>query len=55
MSVRRRRLRIFDDDVEVAIVVEGARVNQLELRIELAPSQISSTSCAYGNGCCGDL
>ena len=35
-NVRRRRLRVFGDDVEVAIGVEDAGVEQLELRIEVA-------------------
>ena len=51
-----RGLRVLDDDVEVAVVVEDAGVEQLVLEVlAAARAGSSATRSSYGNAACGYL
>ncbi len=39
-DVRRRLLRVFRNNIEIAVLVEGAGVDQFELRIEIAAASV---------------
>ena len=50
------RLRVLDEDVEVPVVVEDARVEQLVLELFVATGcRFVSTRSPYGNARCGYL
>jgi len=51
----RRRLRVLDEHVEVAVAVEDAGIAELVLRLVLPRRRFVSTRSAYGNASCGYL
>ncbi len=54
-NVVRRRLRVFDEHVEIAVLIEHAGVEQLVLEVLRVRLRLVATRSSYGNGACGYL